>query len=85
MAARFNFLAMDRLDLLCSAQELLRKMAAPRAKDLIDLKRVAHHTIKYSRMACRYLWTLLDSNIEVYGDANFARCITTKKSSQLVE
>ena len=36
--------------------------------------------IKYSRMACRYLWTPLDSDIEVYGDANFAGCISPRKS-----
>ena len=80
-AARFNFLAMERPDLLYSVKESMRKMASPRAKDLIALKRVARYTIKYSRMACRYVWTPLDSNIEVYGDANFAGCISTKKST----
>ena len=32
-------------------------------------------------MTCRYLWTPLDSNIEVYGDANFAGYISTGKST----
>ena len=79
VAARFNFLAVDRPDLLCSVKELMRKMASPRARDLFALKRVACCTIKYPRKACRYLSTPLDSNIEVYGDANFAGCISTKK------
>ena len=79
VAARFNFIAMDRPDLLCSVEEMMRKMASPRAKDLIALKRAACHTIKYSRRACRYLWTPLDSNIEVHGDANFAGCMSTGK------
>ena len=56
-------------------------MASPRAKDLIAIKRVARFTIKYSRKTCRYLWTPLDSNVEVYGDANFAGCISTGKST----
>ena len=81
VAARFNFLAMDRPDLLYSVKELMRKMASPRAQDIIALKRVARYTIKYPRMACRYPWTPLDSNIEVFGDANFAGCHSTKKSS----
>ena len=38
--ARFNFLAMDRPDLLCSVEELMRKMASPRTQDLTALKRV---------------------------------------------
>ena len=32
-------------------------------------------------MTGRYLWTPLDSNIEVYGDANFAGCISTGEST----
>ena len=81
VAARFNFLAMDRPDLLYSVKELIRKMASPRAQDLIALKRVARYTIKYPRMACRYSWTPLDSNIEVFGDANFAGCHSTRTST----
>ena len=68
-------------DLLYSVEELKRKMASPRAEDLIFLKRVARYTIKYPRMACRYLWIQLDSNTEVFGDANFAGCISTRKST----
>ena len=52
--ARFNFLDMDRPDLLYSVKELMRKMAPPRAGDLTALKRVARYTIKYARMTCRY-------------------------------
>ena len=32
-------------------------------------------------MACRYRWTELDSHIEVFGDAIFAGCISTRKST----
>ena len=81
VAARFNFFAMDRPDLLYSVKELMQQMASPRAGDLIALKWVARHTTKYPRMACRYLWTPLNSNIEVNGDANFAECISTRKST----
>ena len=37
VAARFNFLALDRPDLLYSVKELMRKMASPRAKVLSAL------------------------------------------------
>ena len=77
--AAFNFLAMDRPDLLYSAEELRRKIASPRAGDLIALKRVARYTIKYTRMACRLPSTELDGNIEVFGDAIFAGCVSTRK------
>ena len=69
VAARFNFLAMDRPDPMYSVKELMRKMASPRAKELIALKGVARYTFKYSR------------NLEFYGDANFAGCHSTRKST----
>ena len=72
---------MDRSDLLCSAKELMRKMASRRIQDLTSLNRVARYTIKYLRMTCRYAWAELDSNIEVFGDTNFAGCNSTRKST----
>ena len=59
----------------------MRNMASPRTRDLIALKRVARSRVKYPRRACRYPWTELDSNIEVFGDANFAGCTFTRKST----
>ena len=32
-------------------------------------------------MTCRYPWTQSDNNIEVFGDANFAGCHSTRKST----
>ena len=32
-------------------------------------------------MACKYLWTPLHSSVEVFGDVNFAGCISTRKST----
>ena len=81
VAARFTFLAMDKPDLLYSVKELMRKMASPRTQDLTALKRDARNTIKYPRMTCRYPWTQLDNNIEVFGDVNFAGCHSTRKST----
>ena len=57
VTARFNFLAMDRPDLLYS---VMRKMASPRTQDLTAIKRVARYTIKYARVTCRYPWTELE-------------------------
>ena len=69
VVARFNFLAMDRPDLLYSVKELMRKMASPGTQDRTALKRLARYTIEYPRMTSRYSWTELDSNIEFFGDA----------------
>ena len=37
----FDFVSMDKQDVLCSVKELLRKMASPRSHDLTALKGVA--------------------------------------------
>ena len=81
VAARFNFSAMDRPALLYSVKELMRKMASARTQDLTPLKSVARYTIKNPRMTCRYPWTELASKIEVFGDANFAGCNSTRNST----
>ena len=76
VAARFNFLAMDRPDLLYSVKELMREMASPRTQDLIALERVApsHNQILTNGLQIYICVGLqLDSdNVEVHGDANFA-------------
>ena len=59
----------------------MRKLASPRTQDLTALKRVARYTIKYARMTCRYPCTQLVNNIEVFGDATFAACHSTRKST----
>ena len=81
VAVRFNVFAVDWPDLLYEVKELMRKMASPHTQDITALKRVARYTIKYPRMTCRHRWTELDSKIEVFGDANFAGCNSTRKST----
>ena len=61
VAVQFNILAMDRVDLLYSGRELMRKMAS--RADLAALQRIARFTINNLRMAGRYPQTGLDRNI----------------------
>ena len=53
----------------------------PRTQDLTALKRVARYTTKYPRTTCRYPWTQLDNNVEVFGDAHCAGCHSTRNST----
>ena len=48
-------------------------------KDFIALKRVARYTNKFPRIACINPVTELDSNIEVFGNANVAGCVSTRQ------
>ena len=60
VAVQFHILAMDRVDLMSTVEESMRKMASPRARDLAALKRIARFTINNLRMAGRYPQTGLD-------------------------
>ena len=42
-AARSNYLALDRIDIVFAAKELCRRMAVPRQSDLVALRRVASY------------------------------------------
>ena len=75
VAARFNFLAMDRPDLLHSVEELMRQMVSPRAGDLIALKIAARF---FNQVSTYGLQIPMDST---FGDANFAGCISSGKST----
>ena len=72
---------MDRPDLLYSVKGLMRQMASPRTQDLTALKRVARYTIKLPANDLQISMDQLDSNIEVFGDAQFAGCHSTRKST----
>ena len=50
LAARLNFLAVDRPDLLHAAKECSRRMSKPRNKDWEALKRICRYLIGCPRM-----------------------------------
>ena len=56
-------------------------MASPRTQDLTALERVARYTIKIPANDLRISMDQLDNIVEVFGDANFAGCTSTGKST----
>lgn len=81
IAARLNYLAMDRPDLLYTAKECARSMAAPRNGDLDRLKRVARYLVGVRRLVFFYEWQDPAAYIGVYSDSDWAGCARTRKST----
>ena len=54
LAARLNFLAVDRPDLLYAAKECSRRMSSPRNRDWEALKRISRYLIACPRMVHSY-------------------------------
>ena len=56
LAARANYLAADRTDLMYSVKEICRHMATPTVGALKKLKRLGRYLLGNARMTTRYEW-----------------------------
>ena len=81
VAARLNYLAMDRGDIAFSVKELMRFISSPCENNLIALKRVARYLVTAPRLVQWYKWGPMGDSIDIYVDANWAGCLKTRKST----
>jgi len=81
MAARANYLALDRADIQYAVKELCRCMSKPTVGGKKKLKRVARYLVGKPRMVWRYDWRGEEWDIETHGDSNWAGCKTTGRST----
>ena len=80
LAARANYLAADRIDILCAGKEISRFMAKPTDVAMGALKRLARYLRSRPRMVFSYERQSADS-IDVYTDTDWAGCVRTRKST----
>ncbi len=80
LAARANYMAMDRADIAFAAKELCRRMKAPTAIDLSALKRVAKYLVTSARIVYKCEWQR-EVGLQVYVNTDIAGCMQTRKST----
>ena len=80
-AARANYLALDRAEMMFSAKELCRQMSAPRVRDLDALRRVDRYLLGQPRVVQNYVWQEDPGFLDVFTDTDFAGCVATRKST----
>ena len=80
-AARLNYLAMDRPDILFASKECSRRMSSPRNGDWTALKRVVRYLLGKPRLVWRYTWQEKPKFLSAFSDSNWAGCHDTRKST----
>ena len=81
LAARANYLAMDRPDLQFPVKELCRHMSRPTEGAWNRLLRVGKYLAHRPRLVLDYNWQGPEDTMTVYSDANWAGCVKTRKST----
>ena len=81
VAARANYLASDRPDVMFSVKEICRQMAKPTIKGWKQLKRLARYLITNPRTVLEYPWQSRESEMEGFSDSDWAGCRRTGKST----
>ena len=81
IAARANYLAADRPDLMYAVKEICRQMAKPTVKGWKQLKRLARYLQVSPRTILDYAWQAREKEIEGFSDSDWAGCKKTGKST----
>ena len=81
VAARANYLATDRPDLMYSVKEICRQMAKPTMRGWKQLKRLARYLIMNPRTILEYPWQSRENEVEGFSDSDWAGCRRTGKST----
>ena len=80
VAARANYLALDRLDIQYATKECCRGMAQPQVRHLSMLKRLARYLVGKPRVVWHYPWQEHE-DIKAYSDSDWAGCRRTARST----
>ena len=81
IAARFNFLAQDRVDLQYACKEASRRMAKPQVSDWAILKRIGRYLIGCPRYVQSMPWQAAPTRLDKFTDSDWAGCKATCRST----
>ena len=81
LAARLNYLALDRPDIQFAVKEVCRGMAQPTVGDKRKLKRLARYLIERPRLVSKFAYQEDGGEVEGYSDSDWAGCRRTAKST----
>ena len=81
ITARANYLAQDRSDIQYAVKELCRRMSDPDEECWARLRRLGRYLRGRSRAVTKFPWQATTWIQDVYSDANWAGCKTSRKST----
>ena len=81
LAARANFLSLDRFDLQYASKELSRYMAKPRVGDWELLVRFGRYLLRRPRATLFYGWQSMPTELVAFSDTDWAGCKSSRRST----
>ena len=83
LAARANYVALDRVDVQFAAKEVCREMAAPKQSSWLRLKRLARYLLQYPDFRWLYPFghEFNADVVQVFSDSDWAGCRSSRKST----
>ena len=81
LAARMNYISIDRPDVQFCLKDACREMSRPTVRALRKLERIESYLQGTSRLIWNYRWQIAIGTQDIFGDANWAQCKRTRKST----
>ena len=81
IAARLNYVALDRPDMMYAAKECSRRMSKPMVGDWGPVRRLVRYMVEYPRMVHFYEFQSEQEVLTGYCDSNWAGCRSTRRST----
>ena len=82
LAARANYLSLDRVDIQYATKVICGDMAAPKASSMSKMKRLARYLLRSPRQVLIFQPCLEEApEMLVYSDSDWAGCLRTRKST----
>ena len=81
LAARLNYLAVDRVDIQYSVKEAARAMSCPKEGHWTLLRRIGKYLRGTPRLVMKFPWQSPQSVMTTYTDSDWAGCLKTARST----
>ena len=81
IAARANYLAQDRPDIMFAVKEICRQMSSPSIKSWNLLKRLGRYLIANQRCVVHYVWQGAEAAVQGHTDSDWGGCQASGRST----
>ena len=81
IAARANYLAQDRPDIMFAVKEICRQMSSPSIKAWNLLKRLGRYLIANQRCVVHYVWQGAEAAVQGHTDSDWGGCQESGRST----
>ena len=81
IAARLNYMAVDRVDIQYAVKEVARHMSTPTQAGWQKLVKIGRYLIGRPRLVSEFKWQVQPTLVTAYADSDWAGCVKSAKST----